>query len=530
MDIVKKFFTAIGTFLNNAEEYFDNRVRTGKFIGDIKYYSKIGKENTSKVLKSLFIKGIHSPYYVRFTEALKKLWILLMKVQFLEWTFSLALDAVKIFFKYYAEIFITFALTFPTAILLLNLFQSNITAFFIALLPLLIFNVLCLSALYFTINKREEGSQISLWQGFVSIVREKNQIVLILCFHFAILVLAGVSFSILSLFFRFFFDAIAISWGDSIIYWFVVIFTGLILLIWLFIMNVILHQTLFIKLFEPKSLTDAYKESVQFIKGYTIELYCFYLLLYLFGAVVIFWSTLYYLYAGFTVSVFGFTIIGLFLGFLLRRKFYRHSTVPAQVSTHNYTQLFTIIVFFGLVNFVLGSTVVISQFQYITTIFESQRSNYFLNREMITYTNNIHNFSVQHPKSWSIYERRDRTVTFYNNNSGTETGGIWLNISVASFDERAYLRLYNARPGLVSLDTTTKDVTTKISNIQIQGYEGVNYTFYKVKEPYPEYQTHYLIKKGNDVYDIVFITLNKDIEENNTETFERIINSFTFIE
>jgi hypothetical protein len=31
------------------------------------------------------------------------------------------------------------------------------------------------------------------------------------------------------------------------------------------------------------------------------------------------------------------------------------------------------------------------------------------------------------------------------------------------------------------------------------------------------------------VYDIVFTTLNKDVEGNNTELFERIIGSFVFL-
>lgn len=525
---MKKFFTSIGNFINNAEEYFDNRVRTGKFVGDIKYYSKIGRDKVIKISKSLFIKGIHSPYYIRFSTEIAKLWMLLMKIQFLEWTVSITVDAFRIVIKYYAEIFISFALTFPTVILLLNFFQTDIDTFFIALLPVLIFNTFILSALYYTIDKREQSEHISLWNGLLDVLINKKQIILILGIQFSLIVLAGVSISILSLFFTFFFDAIAIPWGDSIIYWFVVIFSGLILLICLFMINVLLHQTLFIKLLESKTLSIAYRDSRQFIKGYTVELYCFYLLIYLLGGVVIFWSSLYYLYVGFAVSVFAFTILSLFLGFLLRRKFYNPTVAASQEANSDHRQLFEIIIFFGLVNFILGASVISNQFQYITNIFETQRNNYFLNKEMISYSNEVHDFSLQHPKSWSVYERRDRTVTFYNNNSGTVTGGIWLNVTVSSYDERMYLTLYNARPGLVSLDTSTKDVTTKISNIQIQGYDGVNYTFYKVKEPYPEYQTHYLIKKDTKLYDIVFTTLNKDVEGNNTEIFERIIKSFIF--
>lgn len=508
----------------------DYRVRTGKYIGDIQVVTHEVREDSAKKAKTETARLKQSYFYKTIVGVLEKIWSQLLKIPFFEYTVSMFIDAVKIVIKYYAEIFIMFAITFPSAILLLNLFYSAIIQFFIFTPLILLGNLYVVSALYIMIYLREKGEKISFWKALSRIKNSFFAVSKLFIFQTMLFLLSAISFSILALFFRFFFEAIAISWSDAFIYWFFVLFIGLCTMLGALILSVIVHQTYFIQLFEKKNLDDAMRYSLHFTRSYLLQFFLYYLSFYLLFVIIFFWSGLYYLYLGMTIVIFTIIHASLFLGFLLRRKFYTKLSTPNIDYTMPTKQLFGIIIFFGVINYIFTATIIVRQFNYITGVFETQRDNYFLTKEMMNYTNTIYKFSIEYPQNWNIYERHNSSVTFYNNYTGTTTGAIWLNISVTPYSERDFLRLYNAHPGLVSLETTTKDVTTKVSNITVQDTPGVNYTIFKVKEPYPEYQTHYLLHKENYVYDIMFTTLDKDIEGNNIALFEKIAGSFRFIE
>lgn len=508
----------------------DYRVRTGKYLGDIKVVSKELREESAKSSKDQLTRFKQSSFYKRVVGTILLGWNQLLKIPFFDYTVSMFVDAVRISKKYFTEIFIIFTLTFPSAILLLNLFYSSIIQFFIFLPVILLGKLYVVSALYRMIYLREKGEKRSLWKELAEIRSSFPAISRIFLFQTMLFLLAAISFSILALFFRFFFDSIAIAWSGSFIYWFFVIFLGLCFLFCALVISVLVHQTYFIQLLENKNLNEAMQYSLHFTQSYLLHFFVYYLALYIIATILFFWAGLYYIYLGMTVVIFLAIHSSLLLGFLLRRKFYAKVSPPGTIYKVHTKQLFTIVILFGIINYIFAATIITRQFNYITGVFETQRDNYFLTKELQRYTNSIYKFSIEYPQSWNMYERRSSSVTFYNNYTGTATGGIWLNITINPYSERDFLRFYNARPGLVSLDTATKDVTAKVSNITVQGYPGVNYTIYKVKEPYPEYQTHYLIHKENYMYDILFTTLDKDIEGNNTALFERIVESFTFIE
>jgi hypothetical protein len=526
---ISAFFKSIGNFLNHSEEYFDNRIKTGKFVDDIKFIFRTLSYAVSKVLISLLTKGVHSQYYIDSSLFLKKKWQSVMKLHPFAYTATMFFDACKIFITYYADIFIVFAISFPSVILLLNFFQNSQIAFFIALIPVLFCNVILLSSLYYVIDKRDHSTKVSLWKALSLMLRKAFILSKVLLFHISIFTLLCISYALITLFFRFFFDAIAVPWSGSFIYWFVIIFIGLFCLIGLLTLNVIVHQAYFMMVLESKSFEEAFGASMSFIKSYAAQFSAFYLIIYIFCTALVYWATLYYLYFGFAVSIFFFALASMHIGFLLRRRFYNLSTIQAINISKNHLHIFGIIILFGLLNYALVSVVITKQFYYITRVIETQRDRYFLSQELTRYTNTLYKFIIEYPKNWSVYEWRGSSVTFYNNYTGTLTGGIWLNISVSPYDEQEFLRLYNAGPGLVSLDNSTNDFTTKVSNISVQGYEGVNYITFTEKEPYPEYKTHYRFKKDNYFYDLTFTTLDKNVEGNNTDLFERIVSSFRFI-
>ncbi len=508
----------------------DDRVRTGLFVDDIKRLEKENKEHLSKETKKISAKIEKSSSYQKAMSLLKSFWKILLRIPFFEDGFFLLKDAITIAIKYYAILFITFAFTFPTLVLLMNFFDSNVTVFFFGLLPIILWNIYCLSALYLCIQKREKGEKIQLWPCYSLVFKQLPSILFISISQLAVFIEVTVLYSIVLLFFGYFFDAIGLPWGDSFIYWFGTIFFGLLLLIGIFIFTIILHQSYFYSLFEGKKINDAFHAGIFVVKIYATPIIIFYLLVYIFACAIIYGASLYYLYIGFALSIYLLLHASIFLGFLLRRRFFNTLSVQSTNVSTKSTFTFTILIIFGFVNYVLSAFVITSQFQYITSSVEKYRDNYFLSKALITYTNDIYGFMIQYPQNWADYEWRGSSVTFYNNYTGTVTGGIWLNISVTPYSDEAFVKYYEARPGLVTLNKDTNDVITKVSNISVQGYPGVNYTYYIPQDPYPQYQTHYIIRKDQYLYRITFTTLDKDVEGNNTDLYERVVGSFRFLQ
>lgn len=530
MKPVINFFKSIGEFLNRAEDYMDYRVRTGKYVGDIQVATKDLRAESIKHSKGQLSKFQRSILYKLLFGTLLSVWKQLLKIPFFGLTISIAIYAIKLLTTFFLEALLTVTLSFLSTIFLLNLFYSSIVQFFIFLIPILLLNLLLVAAFYKRVYLHEKGEKISFLKTLPLTKPKFFEISKLFLFQTMLFILAIISFSILALFFKFFFDAIATAWSGSFIYWFFVIFTGLCFLFGALIVSVLTHQSFFIMLLDDQTVDDAIKSSLYFTKAYLSQFFFYYLVLYLSSIILFLWAGLYYLYFGMTIVIFLTIHVSLLLGFLLRKKYYTKFDLSETAFAFNTKQLFILIILFGFVNYGFAAVIISRQFTYLTGIFETQRDSYFLTKALQRYTNTLYKFSIEYPQSWNMYERRSSSVTFYHNYTGTMTGGIWLNITITPYSEKDFLRLYHARPGLISLDTTTKDVTTKVSNINIQNYNGVNYTVYKENEPYPEYQTHYLIHKDNYMYDIMFTALDKDIEGNNLALFERIVASFRFIE
>lgn len=527
MRAIKNFFKSFGNFLTNSVTYFDERVVTGKFTGDIKILSQEVQEGTHKRFMATVDRINHSQSFQAFVQYVRKQWVNVMKITPFALAFFISRDSLILFIKYYAYIFITFAIVFPSIVLLLNLWENAQIYFLLAIIPILLFISYCTAALYTVISHHQQGEKVSFWNGFGKVMPKFAPLAFVVLIQFAMIVLVGVTFSLFALLFRFFFEALALSWSGSFIYWFFTVLLGLALTSGLFFFTIIMQQTFFFILFEGKSFNQSFYQAKYIVKTYSSYTNFFCLIFYLFFGAFIYWSFLFYLYGGLFISLFLSIHASLYLGYILRNNTHKPAS-NIGVGSVNTKQIFIIITLFGLVNYALVASVVTTQFYYITSSVEKLRNNYFLSEKLLVYSNPVYGFSVGYPQNWSMYEWRGSSVTFYNNYTGTLAGGIWMNISVSPYVEREFERLYNVRPGLVSLDNKTQDVTTKVTNITVDEYRGVNYTYFKKAEPYSEYQTHYIIHHDQYVFDIKFTTLDKDVEGNSTDLFEKIVASFIF--
>jgi len=254
----------------------------------------------------------------------------------------------------------------------------------------------------------------------------------------------------------------------------------------------------------------------------------FYLLLYLFFAFVIWQAIIAYLYLGFAIGLYSACIITTFMAFLLWKKFRVQPTQETEISPNRLPFPLILIIVFGFMNYILLAIFTIKEYHPLTEFVQQQENSFLASQEMKRYANNIYNYTIEYPKAWTVYEWSDKSTTFYNNYTGTITGGTWMTITISSYNQALFDPLFTADPGVVLEVGATKDVTTKVTNMSIQGYDTVNYTFVRAANPYPQYETHFLIHHGNLMYDITFVSLTNDVANYNSDLFQRIISSFQF--
>ncbi len=510
-------------------DYFDYRIKTGKFIDDIKFLCNLINNYFTTLGKKLYTDTKDSNIFIALLNLFKTLLNTLMKLPLFALIFSLFKETIRIVISCYAEIFIIFAFTFPLTILLLNLFQTYIIAFFIGLIPILLLNIYCISALFNFIKHKESGEKISLWHSFHMLTPRFSAIIYPVLTQTAIIQESFLGFIIVSVFLSYTFELLHLSWSNSFIFWFIILILGFILVVGLFIFSIITLQTFLTVLLENLSFQQAIKESQTIVFRSLPTFFILYLILYIAFAFFISKMVVLYLYLGATIGMYCACIGTTFLAYLLWEKFRLNAVQPVIQTTQKPPFLVNVIIIFGFMNFILLAVFMINEYQPFINFVQQQEDNFLAAQQMRQYTNTTYGYSIQYPQAWTVYEWNEKSTTFYNNFTGTITGGTWMTITVSTYDYKGFQQLFTAAPGLVIEDGVTKDVTTKITNMSILGYDTVNYNFVKSTNTYPQYETHYLIHKGNLMYDIAFVSLSNDVSSYNSDLFQKIISSFQFI-
>ena len=514
-------------FLNACVDYFDYRIRTGKFIGDIRYYVGLVTTFVKQTWEKEYNKAAKSNLFFALVAIAKTIWQILTAIPFIKILVSFFGEILVIVVTCYAEIFIVFAFTFPLTILLLNLFQTAIVAFFVALIPILLLIIYCVSALFDFIRHRETGERISLWHSFQILIPRFSVFTFPSLIQFFGVQESALSFILIALFLSFIFDFIHISWSDSFIYWFVVLAIGFFIVVCIFFFSIVLYQTYFTVLLENLSFKEAFRRSRNTVSTFFGYYFFYYLLLYILSAFLIWRMAVAYLYLGVAIGIYIACIVIIFFAFLLWKKF---RLPPAQEVIPDPQKLplsIIVLVVFGFINYTLLAVFFIKEYKPFITFVQQQENNLLATQETKPYTNTTYGYIIHYPKSWTVYEWNKTATTFYNNYTGTISGGTWMTVTVSSYNANAFSGLFEASPGLAGSDSTN-NITTKITNTTIQGYDTVNYTVVKQQTPYSQFETHYLIHKGSLVYDIAFISVTNDVANYNSDLYQKIINSFQF--
>ncbi|MGI8420373.1 MAG: PsbP-related protein [Candidatus Levyibacteriota bacterium] len=524
-------FKSIGKFITVCEEYLEYRIITGKFIRDLSDQNVKLKQSLDEKSKTDIIKPVTKSKPHPFFTSLLTIWNTLLKFWLFENIVTLLMYAIKIISVFYIEISLVTILVVPLIILLFILFENSVASFFIFLMPTLLLIIYCLSAFYYCIDKRDHGEKISFWRSIFTIRKNISDISFPFIIHFSMTLISCVSFFILSFFLSYLFDLTKISWESSFVYWFVVAFLSIAILIGLLLLTIIMQQAYFATLLRQVPFQKALRGGWIQLKRFPFHFFFLYVLFYLSYGVFAWKITLSYLYLGIILSFFFITILSLFLGYLLYRKFpytlsVQEHVTPDKEKLHS---LFYILVGFGIVNYWLIGILVMRQSEAILAFVQQQQASFVATQDVRRYTNSVYRYTLEYPQAWTLYERKNNTVTFYDNYTGNIKGGTWFSITVSPFDQGFFTGLYKANPGIVEVDES-QDIMTKIGNIVVQQKEGINYTYIKHGTKNNQYETHYLIHKGDYMYDLAFISVSNDVNEYTSDLFDKIVNSFQFIE
>lgn len=529
MNSLSRFFKKFDNFLTTCVDYLGNRIITGKFIKDIfdllgYFFGHIGKK--CKKILVLFKK---SSGFDSLSTALRAILRLFRKLAFFNVLFNVISETIKIIIISYSEIFIVFAITFPLTILLLSWFQTAIVTFFIAIIPFMIIDTVCFSALFYSIDRRELGDRISIWESILFVIRHDLSILFPIITTFAVLLEIFVVFIFISFVFGLLFDIFHISWSGSVVYWFIISVASAITVISYFAISILTIQTYLNILIDHIPFHEALKRAVAYVEEKSFYYLFFYILLYVLCGIFTVSETLRYLYFGFTIGIYSTITFGTILGYILRKKLPPNQT-PYVTNLKNKQKIhivFKIITVFGFINYILISFLLIKQYTPFTTFIQQQQDNYLASLEEKKYTSKAYHYAIQYPQNWSFYQWQNNSVTFYNNYTRTLTGGTWMTITISPAKGSNFTQLFNASPGVIP-NTSSKNSTTKVTNITVQGYPGVNYLFIKPGVPYTQYESHYVILKGNSVYDISFTSVTNDVASYDSDLFQKIVNSFSF--
>lgn len=497
-------------------DYFDLRIMTGKvFIDIFNLYQFI-----FKVLTKIIIFLIQTIYKSKPFQYIRSIT-----------PFAIS-DALILCGKYLYLFLLLFVLSFSSVFISLHFLQTSALLFFITLLPLLVFTLFSMSVIYFFINKKEHKESITLTQSFQACLQQFMSISFLSLFHVFCILTLIICFFMFGFLLGTVFDSLTIDWRNSFIYWLIVISVGLLTLVAVLLFQIISYQAFFFAVLERNTPAQAFLLSKHWLKKHIFTFLIYYLLFSL--------CYLPFVYLAFiSFSDFGFGLLILlysqsiyFFSFMLRRQLNIKNALlaPADHSIlHKTSSLwFGILLFFGFVSYILSSWFIIQIYPNLIQTFKAQYEEATINQNMTGYTNTSYGYHLSYPRTWTVYNQETDQVVLAGNTTGTDIGALSVTITIFPLGESHFAEFFASKPGLVYYDQETKEVITKVSNLTIQGFDGVKYTNSEDDNPYTSYQTHYLIRKQQKAYDIVFATRSQDVEKENEKLFEKMIASFQF--
>lgn len=447
---------------------------------------------------------------------------------------AIVVETYKLSKKYYQEFFIVFVASLPIFLYIVYLFENEIMTFFFLLLPLLFIISIFVFSLYSYIDKKEKGQDITLIEASELYIRNSYYTAFLLFFH----VFMNIELILIFIFCIFslsaYFTSNGSSWETSMTFWAIIAFTGMLVLIALFIGNIITIQIYYSSVLDKKNFFPAIISGIQTV-NYKFFYYVFlYTSLFIFFCLLIYYASLTFYDSGFSLVLLLMIHSFIFLGFVMQRVFNINKTNNQKNNASIFKILinYSVIILYiaGIPSYILFYSLVINVHPSFMSFINTSQQSVIIDHTLLTYENTKYLYSFKYPNSWTIYNRDVNTVQFYNNYSGAYGYGIFVTITVKPKDQSNYDTVYYSKPGIISESEDRSTIVTKVSTLSINNYEAVKYLYEQQNQDNTEYQTHYAIKRSNFVYDLSFTTYDKSVENENSFLFDKMLQSFKFIE
>lgn len=522
----------IKRYWHNWTYYFDNRIMTGKFFSDIYFVFKLLAKKIFKILAYITIIIYRSKPAQDILAFLRILADKLLVISVINYLVYICVDGYKLWKRFYGELLAIFTIAVITAVILIAFFTSRELLFYILALPLGLINFFLSSVIMNYIYRHEKNQPIHFFQMLKTTARQifsLSSMYFLFIFSAIELILL---FLITSIVLGNFLGVLGVDWQGSFLFWLIVVVLGLSTLTLLFLLTLVSPQAYYLLLLEKKQFFDSIRGSIMMTRINSPQFLIVYFLLFIYFIPITFWLTINLFENGFAFSMLLLIQTVLFSGFILHKKFM--GNLPTNIPlTYNTVikRLFTLIMLLGIPAYIFFSILVTDAYPKIIQSILAQQEQAAFTKQFITYQNSQYGYTINYPTSWSVYTFTANSVTIFDNYNNTKSGGINVTISVLPLEQSNYLDLVRSKPGLVTYDPATEDSLTKISAITVDNLNGIKYLYVKHADPnYPdqlnEYQTHYLLKKDNLVYDISFVTRSQDAENFNSDLFDTIANSF----
>lgn len=146
-------------------------------------------------------------------------------------------------------------------------------------------------------------------------------------------------------------------------------------------------------------------------------------------------------------------------------------------------------------------------------------------------------YSINYPNGWFNIPNVDETdnYKFFSNEDVTSTediskDGVFISIEKVTQGMDFYQRVFDSEVGLLSSDEN--GVITKLSDLTIDNQNAVKFSYETVPRTSDKYfyAIDYVFKKDDSFYLMIIFTRDKNVADRNMGIFDKIANSFKFLQ
>lgn len=518
---VKNFFNnlvdSFNIFFDIGEEYVAENIKNGKIFYDFYEVEKRVYKISYRFCKQTYASppaqrtlGVFFRWTKVFENipSIKKILEVLFEISVIYKNFSKSL------------IFSLSFGVFPLVSLLIYLLVTYTHLFFVYFIPIIIVILLIESALFYFIDKRVKNEKIS----FLSNLSNFPEVILLFLFY----IFSCTFILFLFTFIIFLFIPSLNIFALPPIILLVILMLGFLVLLSILYLGIWVDQAYFIVLLEKEAAIPALVRGAMLLQKSIYSVLIDYLVVFLIFSFIVYNAFL-YLKDPALIFVLAFILhFSLLFAYAWRKKTLQLSPITIDLPRRKKPLYFFYVLFFvGIVSYIAFSSITVRSYKQFLSFYEKWKLEKDILNDFQLYQNIEYGFSIGYPRSWSVYQWNNKSVTLHYNANNTSLGRVSVNIEILSPNESNYYKIKDSKVGEVIYETTKNEYIKKVSNLLLGGYNGFKYK--SIREgSLTEYRINYLVLRGERVYKISLVSVDPVIQQAYTKIFDLMIGTLLF--